>query len=150
LCAESIEKRNRSDLGSGRSGHLPALLRASLARSRALLTVLHLVLGALLPALFTDFRAGRANSSGRLARPAHYRRGQCADFGAVNVHRDAARHHLDVVFLQARGGAMIASFCTVIASFDAACKSLMRHVVSPLSKLTSPFTPISGRVVNPL
>jgi hypothetical protein len=66
-----------------------------------------------------------------LAAARHRGGGQLADGRAVHVKGDASRHHLDVVFLQACGRAVVAGSGALVAGFDAGSVLLVRHGMAP-------------------
>jgi hypothetical protein len=86
-----------------------------------------LMLGAFVAADLADFRANPAGLLGELAAPRHITGGEPTDGGTVNVEPDAARHHLDIVFLQAGSGAVVAGVGAGVAGFDAGSVLLMSH-----------------------
>ena len=86
-----------------------------------------LVLCAFIAAGLANVGADRANCLGELAVPGHEAGGHPTNPCAVDIQRDAARHHLDVVFLQAGGGAMVACVCAGVAGIHAGSILLMSH-----------------------
>ena len=126
IVALGLFERQSHCSGTGAS-HASALLSAALARLGALLTVRVLMLGAFVAADLADFRANPAGLLGELAAPRHITGGEPTDGGTVNVEPDAARHHLDIVFLQASGGAVVAGIGASVAGFDAGRVLLMSH-----------------------
>ena len=93
---------------------------------------------ALLGALVANARAQLAGVSRKLAAARHVSHGQPADFGAVDIEADAARHLRHVGLFQARGGAMIAGEGTIIAGVDAGLEMLMGHAGLLKEGSTSP------------
>ena len=104
-----------------------AFVGAALAGRRALLTVLHPVLGAFVTARLADLCARRAYGFCGFTGPGHCGRRYSADVGAVDVERNAPRHHLDVLFLEAGRGAVVAGFSAFVASPNAIGEFLVRH-----------------------
>ena len=80
--------------------------------------MLHLVLGALVTARLADLGAKLAERSGEFAAPGHEGGSQATDLCAVHVECDAARHHLDVVFLQAGRRTHVAGVGAGVAGID--------------------------------
>ena len=91
------------------ASHGFALLGTSMARGSARLAVIGVVLCALVATRLADFGTEAANGLGMVAASGHGVGGQRAHCSAVGIQRNAARHHLDVVFLQAGGKALVAS-----------------------------------------
>lgn len=89
---------------------------------------------ALLGTCLADVRAKRANRRCVLAAPSHGGRGKLADGCAIHVQRDAARHHLHVLLLQACRRAVIARGGALIAGLDARGVLLVGHVLAPSMK----------------
>lgn len=112
---------------SGRCGHLATSLRALPARLSTLLTMLHRVLCALVCASGANAGAQGADSLGVLTAAGYRRGGELANGRAIHIQGDAARHHLDVLLLQTRRGAVIAGHRAGIASVDTGLMSLVRH-----------------------
>lgn len=102
-----------------RRNHSAAFFGAAPASLRALPAMLHIVLFAFLGADVAYLGASFAYRGGQLARPRHVGDRKPADFGAVNVELDAARHRFHVFLVQARGRAMIAGLRALIACIDA-------------------------------
>ena len=104
-------------LGRGRAA---ALFCAAAAGLGALAAVLHRrMLLALLRARVADVGARFADHPGELAAAAHVAHGKPADCGAIDVERDAAGEHLDVLFAQAGSGAVVAGDGAGVAGIDA-------------------------------
>lgn len=120
--------------GRGCLCHATALVGATTAGLGASLAMVHLVLGALFGTCLADVSAKRANRRRVLAAASHGGRGKLADGCAVHVQRDAARHHLHVLLLQARRRAVIAGGGTLIAGLDARGVLLVGHVLAPSRK----------------
>lgn len=115
------------DRRSGR-GHPAALLRAAAASLGTLPAVLHVLVAlAFLRAGVADLRTHLAEEFRAFAGAAHGCRGELARLCAVNVKGNAACHLLDVLLLQAGGGAMVARGGAVVASRDARAEGLVRH-----------------------
>lgn len=108
--------------------HASALLGTATARLRALLAVIVLVLGALVAAGLADFGADPADLGRYVATASHETRGQPADGRTVNVERDAAGHHLHVLFLQAGRRAVVASVGAGAAGVDARLVLFVSHL----------------------
>jgi hypothetical protein len=83
------------------AGHAPALIGTPAAGGGAILAVLHLMLCALVGAHVADRRARGANRFCSFATPRHHRCGGPAQLRAIDIERNTASHHLDVVFLEA-------------------------------------------------
>jgi len=92
---------------SGGRAHLPACRGAVATGLRATLAVVHLVLTAFLGAGRADVGAQGAELGRELTAARHEARRQAADLGAVDVRRNAARHHLDIVFAKTGSGALV-------------------------------------------
>ena len=121
---ESFVKGGRC---SGLGGHLAAFLGALVAGLGALLAVFHVLLGAFVATRLADVGAQGADGIGVLATAGHRGGGQLANRSAVHIERDAARHHLDVLLVQAGCGAMIAGHGAGVAGFEARKVFLVRH-----------------------
>jgi hypothetical protein len=106
---------------------LTALGRAAAAGRGAILAMLHLVRGALVRAHVAQVSASLTDGAGGLTGARHHACGQSAQLGAVDVKGNAARHHLDVLFLQAGGRAHITRIRTIIAGFDTRLVLLLLH-----------------------
>lgn len=115
------------------ASHAPALLGTAAARLRAFLAVRHRMLSALIGATVAHVRAHLANGHRKLARAHHVGPRHAADLRAVHVERYAPRHHLDVLLLQARCSAEIASIRTLVAGVNTGLILLLCHVFSPRS-----------------
>lgn len=89
--------------------------------------MVHVVLGALRTARFTDIRADATELLGKLRIPAHERRGHPADFGAVAVEPDALGHRRQATFPEARIGTVLASPGAFDTGLDAGSKFFMGH-----------------------
>jgi hypothetical protein len=126
--AEAFSKAANSVLAtSGCGRHAAAFVRTTPAGGRTFLAVAHLVPGAFISAGLADVSAYLADSLGELAAPRHVCGGEAADLRAVHIQGYAARHHLDVLFLQARCRAMVAGDGAGVTGFDAGCVLLVRH-----------------------
>jgi hypothetical protein len=93
-----------------------------------------LMFGALLPAVLADIGAHPAEVGREPRPPAHERRRQPADRGAIPVQPDALGHHLHVRFAQTGVGAVLALLGTADASLDARLVFLM-HGTPPVLEL---------------
>jgi len=93
--------------------------------------MVHLMLCAFVTAGLADVGASGANGFGVFAATGHRRGRHLADLGAIYVQRDASRHGLDILLLQAGSRAMVASHGAGIAGFDARIEFLVRHFRSP-------------------
>ena len=98
-----------------------------MAGLRALLAMVSFVLGAFITAGLANVRADSAEGLRVLTAACHRTGRKLADGGAVHVESDAARHHLDVGFLQTGRRAMMASHCTIKTGLDAGFVLLMSH-----------------------
>jgi len=87
--------------------------------------------GAFITARLANIGAQRANSFGMFAAPGHGRRCKRADLSAIHVQRNAPRHHLDVLLLQAGSRAMVAGNNAGVARLDARIKCFMTHFNTP-------------------
>jgi hypothetical protein len=114
-------------LNSAHATHLPARGGAAAACVGALLAMLRLVFAALLGAHVAHERAGLADGAGGLAPAAHHSRRQPAQLGTVHIERNAARHHLHVLLLQAGGEARVTGGGAVVTGFDTRLKLLLLH-----------------------
>jgi hypothetical protein len=98
--------------------HPAALFSTAPAGSSAILAVLCLMLGALVTACLAHFGTKLAKRPSEITFPSHEGGSQTADLGTIHVERNATRHHLDVVFVQAGRRAHVACLGTGVASFD--------------------------------
>jgi hypothetical protein len=80
--------------------------------------MLSFVLPAFSTALVTNLGAQDAKRNRTLAIPRHECSRQPADLRAIDIERDAPRHHFHRVFAQTRGGALIAGVRARIARLD--------------------------------
>ena len=94
---------------------MPGLLLVSLAGLDAgaagfgaLLAMLVLVLTAFVGALLADFETLLENMLGVVRAAGDEGVGEAADVGTVAVEADAGHHHLDIILVQAGGGAHFA------------------------------------------
>lgn len=94
---------------------------------RALLTMRVRVLCTFIATGLADIGASCADRFGELTAPGHETSGHPANGSTVDIEGDAARHHLDIVFLQAGGGTVVARVCTGIAGINAGSILLMSH-----------------------
>ncbi len=69
------------------------------AGGSAILAVLCLMLGTLIAACLAYLGAELAQRPSEVTSPGHKGGSRAADLGAIHVERDAARHHLDIVFM---------------------------------------------------
>lgn len=81
--------------------HAAALFDTAPAGGSAILAVLCLMLGALVIACLAYLGTELAKRSREITAPGHEGGSQTADLGAIHVEGNAARHHFDVVFIQA-------------------------------------------------
>jgi hypothetical protein len=126
-----------------RRSHAAALFGAAAARLRTAPTMLHLVARAFVCARVADVSADLAYEGGELAAARHVRRREPAELSAIDIKRDAARHFLHVLLLQALGGAVAASFRAVVAGLNAGLELFVGHGNSferDLSKVDQPRT----------
>ena len=110
------------------SGHLAALFCATPARLSTLLAMVRLVLGAFVAAKLANIRAELADLLGAFAAARHVCGGEPADRGAVDIERDAARHHLHVGLLKTSRGAVVAGIGARVACVDAGLELLVCHL----------------------
>jgi hypothetical protein len=108
-------------------GHFAARLGAGPAGLRAVVTVIHAVLGALGSADVADLRAEGADLGGELGAARHLASGERADLGAAAVELDAANQSVDVGLAEAGRGATFAGFDAVVAGLDAVVKGEVAH-----------------------
>ena len=99
--------------------HGAACFGAGVAVAGAGLAMVMVVLGAFVAAALADIGAQRADGLGMFAATCHGGGCKVAQRGAVHVERNAARHHLHVVFLQASAGAVVAGDGAGVAGCDA-------------------------------
>ncbi|WP_435531621.1 hypothetical protein [Ramlibacter aurantiacus] len=111
-------------------GHLPALVGAPPASLCTGLAVIHAVLGALISADLANLGTGTAHSLRVFARATHHGSGELANLRAVDVKRDAARHHPHILLLQAGGRTVVARFRAVIAGSYTAGEVLVWHEIA--------------------
>jgi hypothetical protein len=97
----------------------------------AFLAMFVIVLATFLGAGVADFGANSADVAS-IGRPGgHQQRCGSANNRAIAIERDAANHHLDILFAQAFGGAMGAFIRAVVAGFDAVDISFVWHKFFP-------------------
>jgi hypothetical protein len=96
-----------------------------------MLAVIHWMLSTFVGAGRADVGAQTAELGRELTAARHEARRQAADLGTVDVRRNAARHHLDIVFAKASGGALVASERTRIAGVDTFLEIFVGHGVIP-------------------
>jgi hypothetical protein len=135
------------------AGHRFAFLCASFAGVGAALAVIHVMLAAFLSAGAANFGAQAAELFGEFRIARHELRGQDTDVSAVAVEANAPLHHFDVLFLQARGGAMLAFLRAFQAGFNAASILFVSHNLSPFNKTTRRDSPeckrFTARILEP-
>lgn len=107
--------------------HAAALLRATPARFRARLAMVHVVPGAFRCTSLAHLRAGLAHRGRKFAAARHVTHRQAADLGAVDIKGDASGHRLGIGFREACGSTVIAGEGALIAGLDTAMESLMGH-----------------------
>ena len=114
-------------------GHFAALVCTLLAGFRALLTMLHFVLGAFSAACITDrcTKAAEVGGMGGVAR--HVLSGQAANVRAVTAQLDARHHCFDVGLVQASRGAAFAGSDASLACGEAAFVLLGSQRIGGLS-----------------
>jgi hypothetical protein len=113
----------------GCRAHPATLFGTAPAEGSAILAVLCLMLGALVTARLAHLGTELAKRSSEITAPSHEGGSQTTNLGAVHVERDTARHHLDVVFMQAGRRAHIACVGTGVASFDTRLILLLHDVL---------------------
>jgi hypothetical protein len=95
--------------GSGvHAGHLLTFSRASFARIRTTLAVIHLMFSTFVGTGVTELGAQPADVVRKFRSARHESRSHGTDLRTIPVERDAARHDFDVVFLQTCAGTMLA------------------------------------------
>src|SRR5262249_17142645 len=110
--------------------HFAAFLYAPTTCSRAILTVLCLVLRAFVAAGLADFCANAANTFREIRTACHQARRRGADRRAGAIQLDAARHHLHILLVQAFRRAMLASDRAVVAGVDTVLILSVWHIRS--------------------
>lgn len=113
------------------AGHPAALLGTTTASLRARLAMGCFVLGTFVCTGLADVSAQRTNRLDMLASPCHRCGGELADRCAIKIQRNAPRHHLDVLFLQAGCRAVIAGDGALVAGLNARSVLLMSHGDAP-------------------
>lgn len=101
-----------------------------------------LVLGTFRTTGLADLRAKLADALCELRAARHFAQGERADVGAAAIEFDAPGHHLDVFFVQARGGAMFAGFEASLARGDAIFVFLVRHGI-PCGSIVATAEPVT-------
>ena len=96
-----------------------------------MLAVIHWMLSTFVGAGLADVGAQGAELGRELTAARHEARRQAADLGAVDVGRNAARHHLDIVFAKAGSGALVTGERTRIAGVDTFLEIFVGHGVIP-------------------
>jgi hypothetical protein len=71
---------------------------------------------------------------GHRTAAAHETGSGAAQAGAVDIERDASRHHLDIVFLETGAGASVARQCTGVAGIDTALELLVHDELLHVAK----------------
>jgi len=107
--------------------HVAALLRAAAACRGAILAMLCLVAGTLVPAGFAEVGTQLAHLHCVLAGAAHELRGEPADRSALIVQCDTAGHHLGGRLLQAGRSAGVAGLGAFVASLNARLELILHH-----------------------
>lgn len=99
--------------------HFTTFFSAAAAGFGALLAMLHVrVFATFRTAGFAHVGTKPAHFFCLAAAEAHKLRGSITDCGTFHVKLNAARHHFHVVFLRARGGAMVADGRAIQAGFN--------------------------------
>lgn len=112
--------------------HFVTSFRAFPAGFRALLTVIHLVLCAFLAARVADLCAELADLLRELRAARHLARRKRADVRATAIELDAAGHHFHVLFVQASGRTVLASFHALVTRLDTIFIFFVRHILCGL------------------
>jgi DNA-binding GntR family transcriptional regulator len=94
--------------------------------------VIHLVLRAFLAARVADLCAKLADLLRELRAARHFARRKRADIRATTVELDTADHHFHVLFVQASGRAVLASFHALVTRFDTIFIFFVRHILCGL------------------
>jgi hypothetical protein len=113
-----------------RASHAFAFFRAAFAFLSTTLAVRDFVLAAFFGARVTRLGTDPAYLECKFRIRRHEQRRSAAEHGAIAVKRDAARHHLHVVFAQALGRAPGAFVCAMVASLDAVHEFRVCHETS--------------------
>jgi hypothetical protein len=137
LCCSGPRTAGCSAPGVG-PGHLAASLGAAAAGLGAFLAMLDLVFGAFLAAGIADFGAELADALREFGAARHLTLGQGADVGATAIQLDAARHHLDVRFMETGRCAVLAFDGTGVAFVDAVLVFFVSHGGDVLSFVEDP------------
>lgn len=109
------------------AGHTAAFVRTIVTLLRAPLAMVCVVLFALSSTGVAYVGADAAESLCECGSSAHERNGRSTDLGAVIVEANALGHLLEVLFLDAGGGAMFTFYRTTLTCFDALGKLLVTH-----------------------
>jgi hypothetical protein len=115
------------------TGHSPTLLGTAAARLRTSLAMGLRMPRALRAACLAYVRTQAAKVPCVPAVARHVSGRHSADRSAVHIQANALRHHLDVVLLQTRARAVVASIGARVARFDARLIVLGAHGVAPLA-----------------
>ena len=108
--------------------HFAAFLCTPTTCSRAILTVLCLVLRAFVAARLADFCADAANTFREVRAACHKARRRGADRRAGAIQLDAARHHLHILLVEAFRRAMLAGDRAVVTGVDTALILFVWHI----------------------
>ena len=111
----------------GLTSHAGTGVSTALTGLRAVLAMLHCVLGALSGTSFANLGAKRTHRLHVVVSTRNRRCGQAAYIGAFHVQFDAANHCFGVVLLEAGAGALKASCCTCVARKKAFFLDLTKH-----------------------
>jgi len=121
----------RQAIASSGHRHLAEQFGAAAARLGAFLAMVVRVLGAFGPAGLANRGRYLSDLLGERAATRRESGRHAADGRAVDIERDAMRHHVDVVLLQTGCCAMIAGVSAGIASGHAGLVYFMRHTETP-------------------
>lgn len=112
---------------SGGSRHATAFVCTALAGGRTFLAMAHLMLTAFLTAGLADVCTLLANRLGKFTTPSHIASGKAAYLCAIHDHCYAARHHLDILLLQAGRRAKVAGVSACVTGFNTGGVLLVGH-----------------------
>lgn len=110
-----------------RTCHSATLLGAAAALVGTPVAMLRLMLGTFGAAGVADFGAHATDVMCTLRSAAHVAGCRPTDLSAITIQPNAIGHHGDVVFAQARGGAVLALLGATDTGFDARTRFLVTH-----------------------
>jgi len=103
---------------NGSRSHLSALFRTVMTGFCARLAMVMLMFSTFIATFLAYLCAQTTEFPGGVAFKRHKLGCEPTDIGTLHIHPDAVAHHLEILFFETRGSAVITCSCTQITSFD--------------------------------